>query len=65
MLFKDRRHEQVAVERLARLLDEKPMSVAVVNTEHIPRDRCRMLVIALLFASVAGTWSLAFFLGHQ
>jgi hypothetical protein len=65
MLFKDRRHEQIAVDSLARLLDEKPIMVDVVNAEHTPYDRCRVLVIALLLASVAGTWSLAFFLGHQ
>jgi hypothetical protein len=33
MLFTDRRQEQIAVERLARLLSEKPMMVDVVNSE--------------------------------
>jgi len=60
MLFTDRRHEQIAVERLARLLSEKPMMVH--NTEQPSFDYCRTLVKALLLASVAGTWSLAYFL---
>ncbi len=60
MLFTDRRHEQIAVERLTRLLNERPMMVAV-NTELPSYDYCRALVITLLLASVAGTWSVAFF----
>jgi hypothetical protein len=61
MLFKDRRHEQIAVERLARLLREKPMMVDAVSAQHAPYDRCRALVIALLLTSVTGTWSVAYF----
>jgi hypothetical protein len=60
MLFTDRRHQQIAVERLARLLTEKPMTVHV-NTAQSSYDYCRALVKALLLASVAGTWSVAFF----
>ncbi len=58
MLFNDRRHEQVAVERLARLLSEVPMTTT--QAKHI--DHCRAFIIALLLASVAGTWGTAFFL---
>jgi hypothetical protein len=60
MLFNDRRHEQVAVERLARLLSEVPMTTT--QAKHIPSDHCRAFIIALLLASVAGTWGTAFFL---
>jgi hypothetical protein len=62
MLFTDRRQEQIAVERLARLLSEKPMMVDVVNSEQSSYNRCRALVITLLLVSVAGTWSSAYFL---
>jgi hypothetical protein len=63
MLFKDRRHEQVAVERLARLLSEKPVIVGSVDTRHRPYDFCRALVVTLLLTSITGTWSVAYFLG--
>jgi hypothetical protein len=64
MLFKDRRHEQIAAERLARLLRENPAPVGSVETMHRPYDFCRALVTALLLTSITGTWSVAYFLGH-
>lgn len=61
MLFAGRRDDQVAVERLARLLSEKPL-LDSGGTKLKQRDLCRAFVRALLVASVAGTWSMAYFL---
>jgi hypothetical protein len=63
MQFKDRRHEHIAVERLIRLLNEKPILVVnAANAGGLPCDRCRAFVIALLLTSVTGTWSFAYFI---
>jgi hypothetical protein len=63
MSFERQKPGQSADERLAQLLSEEPIKVGVVNVRrHEPYDVSRAFVIALLLTSVAGTWSVAYFL---
>ena len=64
MLFDDKKHQRVAEERLVRLLGDQPRMVSTVEAKQQHPDLYRALVISLLLTSVAGTWSVAFFLGH-
>jgi hypothetical protein len=63
MLFERHKPGQSADEQLAQLLSERPITVNAINVQtRRPYDFCRALVIALLLTSLAGTWSLAYFL---
>jgi hypothetical protein len=63
MLFEHQKSAQTFDERLALLLGEQPVRVSVLDVKHHhPYDHCRALVVGLLITSVAGTWSLAYFL---
>jgi hypothetical protein len=63
MLFERQKPGQSADERLAQLLSEQSIRERSPDVKHRhPYDLCRALVVALLLTSVAGTWSVAYFL---
>jgi hypothetical protein len=64
LLFGVKDQDRVGEERLARLLSERPLTAvdAGPSRRAAPRDLVRVLVINLLVAAVAGTWTVALLL---